>query len=30
MAEENINEIIEENQKNLEKEDENTLLWAVS
>lgn len=29
MAEENINEIIEENQKNLEKEDENTLLWAT-
>ena len=29
MAEENINEIIEENQANLEEEDENTLLWAT-
>ena len=29
MAEENINELIEENQENLEEEDENTLLWAT-
>jgi len=29
MAEENINESIEENQENLEEEDENTLLWAT-
>jgi hypothetical protein len=29
MAEETINELIEENQENLEEEDENTLLWAT-
>ena len=29
MAEENINEVIEENQENLEEEDENTILWAT-
>ena len=29
MAEESINEIIEENQKDLEREDEETLLWAT-
>ena len=29
MAEESINEIIEENQENLEREDEETLLWAT-
>ena len=29
MAEENINETIEENQELLEEEDENTLLWAT-
>ena len=29
MAEETINEIIEKNQENLEREDEETLLWAT-
>jgi hypothetical protein len=29
MAEETIDEIIEENQGNLEEEDENTILWAT-
>ncbi len=29
MAEESIDEIIEENQENLEEEDENTILWAT-
>jgi len=29
MAEETIDEVIEENQRNLNEEDENTLLWAT-
>ena len=29
MAEEDLNEILEENKENIEEEDENTLLWAT-
>ena len=29
MAEENLNEILEENQGNIEEEDNQTLLWAT-